>query len=253
MELFHRKMGQGQPLFILHGLFGSSDNWQTHAKVLSENYTVYLVDQRNHGRSPHSDDFNYDLLAQDLMELVAHTGERDIFLIGHSMGGKTVLHFAQQYPYLVQKMVVADMGVKGYPPHHDLIFKALFAADIENCPSRKEAEERMSPFVDESSTLQFLLKNLYWKEEGKLAWRFNLPVLHAKIGDIIGPIPPDKVEVDTLFLRGGLSNYVKDADWENISKQVPQAKLETMDGVGHWLHAEAPAQFLEHVHRYLNA
>jgi esterase len=253
MELFHRKMGQGQPLFILHGLFGSSDNWQTHAKVLSENYTVYLVDQRNHGRSPHSDEFDYDLLAQDLMELVAASGERDIFLIGHSMGGKTVLHFAQQYPYLVQKMIVADMGVKGYPPHHDLIFKALFAAEIDHCPSRKEAEERMLPFVEEPSTLQFLLKNLYWKEEGKLAWRFNLPALHANIGKIIGPIPPDRVEVETLFLRGELSNYVKDADWESIVKQVPHGRLETMSGVGHWLHAEAPAQFLEHVQRYFTA
>lgn len=251
MKLYFKKQGDGPALFILHGLFGSGDNWQSHANTLAKDYTVYMVDQRNHGRSPHTSDFGYPQMAADLLELVADEGVRDIRLIGHSMGGKTILHFAQTYPYLVHKMVVADMGIKGYRPHHDEIFKALFAADIAHCSSRKEAEEKMRPFVDEPSTLQFLLKNVYWETPEKLAWRFNLPVLFEKISDIIGPIPDDKIEVETLFLRGGRSGYVLPEDFENIKARVPGAHIETIEGAGHWLHAEAPAAFLNHVTRFL--
>lgn len=251
MKLYFKKQGDGPALFILHGLFGSGDNWQSHANILAKDYTVYMVDQRNHGRSPHTEDFGYPQMAADLLELVADEGVRDIRLIGHSMGGKTILHFAQNYPYLIHKMVVADMGVKGYRPHHDAIFKALFAADISHCSSRKEAEERMRPFVDDPGTLQFLLKNVYWKTPEELAWRFNLPVLFDKIADIIGPIPDEKVEADTLFLRGGRSGYIEPQDYEGIKARVPGARIETIEEAGHWLHAEAPIAFLEHVTRFL--
>jgi pimeloyl-ACP methyl ester carboxylesterase len=177
MKLFHRVLGEGPPLLILHGLFGSSDNWQTHARVFAETHTVYLIDQRNHGHSPHALEMNYDLMAHDLFELMADLGLRDVRLIGHSMGGKTIMRFAQQYGFLIDRMVVADMGVKAYPPHHEQVFQGLFSVDVEHCPTRKEAEERLSAFVSDAGTLQFLLKNLYWKEPGLLDWRFNLSVL----------------------------------------------------------------------------
>ncbi|MFM7233723.1 MAG: alpha/beta fold hydrolase, partial [Flavobacteriales bacterium] len=147
MKLFHRMLGEGPPLLILHGLFGSSDNWQTHARVLSNTHSVYLVDQRNHGHSPHDTELDYTIMANDLFELIADLGLRDVRLIGHSMGGKTILRFAQIYGFLIEKMVVADMGIKAYPPHHDEVLKGLFAVDVSSCPSRKEAENRLSAFV----------------------------------------------------------------------------------------------------------
>jgi esterase len=251
MELFFKKQGDGPALFILHGLFGSGDNWQSHANTLSSAFTVYLVDQRNHGRSPHSEVFSYPEMANDLMELIATTGEREVNLLGHSMGGKTALHFAQAYPWLIRKMIVADIGLKGYPPHHDEIFKALYAADIDHCGSRKEAEERMLPYIFEASTLQFLLKNIYWREPGRLAWRFNLPVLHSTIGGIIGPVPDGKIDTETLFLRGGKSKYIQPSDYTRILEQVPHSRIETLPEARHWLHAEFPVLFLEHVQRFL--
>lgn len=250
MKLYHREMGSGQPLLIIHGLFGSSDNWLTHARNLSDSFRVILVDQRNHGHSPHMHEHSYDLMAQDLYELVADLGLRDLLLIGHSMGGKTILRFAQQYSFLIDRMVVADMGIRQYPPHHDLVFKGLFAVDVKDCPSRRDAEERLAGFVGEVSTRQFLLKNLYWKEHGKLDWRFNLEALYNHRSEMMAAIPDQKIETDTLFLRGGKSNYVLDEDLPVIQRLVPNASFETMPEAGHWLHAEAPEEFIAHVRNY---
>jgi pimeloyl-ACP methyl ester carboxylesterase len=252
MKLHHRTLGEGPPLLILHGLFGSSDNWQTHARKYAEQFTVYLIDQRNHGHSPHDPTMNYDIMASDLFEFVAEEGLRDVRLIGHSMGGKTIMRFAQQYSFLIDRMVVADMGMKAYPPHHDEVFKGLFAVDVENCPSRKEAEERLSTYVSDQGTLQFLLKNLYWKEPGKLAWRFNLSVLYNERAHLMTAIPEDRIEASTLFLTGGKSRYVLPEDKGAIQRLVPHATFEVMPDAGHWLHAEDPEQFIERTLAYLH-
>ncbi|MBX7051467.1 MAG: alpha/beta fold hydrolase [Flavobacteriales bacterium] len=253
VKLYFKKLGEGPPLLILHGLFGSSDNWQTHAKTFAEHHTVYLVDQRNHGHSPHTDEFNYSLMAEDLYELIADEGLRDVSLIGHSMGGKTILWFAQQYGFLVHKMIVADMGIKAYPPHHDQVFAGLFEVDVDQCESRKQAEERLSKHVQDKSTIQFLLKNLYWKEPGKLAWRFNLPVLFAKREEAMKAVPEIRIDADVLFLRGGQSHYVKDEDISSIQQRIPHATFETIPQAGHWLHAEAPTEFVAHCLKYLSS
>ena len=253
MKLFSRTMGEGQPLLILHGLFGSADNWQSLAKTFSEHYKVYLIDQRNHGHSPHDPDISYDLMSEDLLGFIMEEDLRDILLIGHSMGAKTVMRLAQQYGLLIEKMIVADMGLKEYPPHHEQIFKGLFAVDVDNCPSRKEAEERLSAFVDVEGTTHFLLKNLYWKEPGKLAWRFNLEALSEKRTELMKALPPDKIEVPVLFLRGGKSTYIGDGDIENIKAQVPQSTFRTIEDAGHWLHADAPAEFAQEVLAYFGA
>jgi esterase len=250
MKLFYRTLGEGSPLIILHGLFGSADNWQTHAKKLSEYFKVYLVDQRNHGHSPHASEIDYNLMANDLYELVAEEGLRDILLLGHSMGGKTIMRFAQQYNFLIDKMIVADMGVRQYPPHHDTVFKGLFAVDVDNCPSRKEAEIRVSEFVKDEGTKQFLMKNLYWKTPEKLAWRFNLDVIYRQRENLMKAIPAERIEAHTLFLRGELSNYVLDEDMPSILEIAPNATFETINGAGHWLHAEAPTEFLERTMSY---
>lgn len=251
MKLYFKTFGEGRPLMILHGLFGSSDNWLSHAKEFAQHFKVYLIDLRNHGRSPHSNDFSYDAMAEDLLELIADENLRDVLLVGHSMGGKTILRFAQSHSFLIERMIVADMGVKSYKPHHDEIFKGLFAVDVENCANRKEAEERLSAFVAEESTRQFLLKNIYWKEQGKLAWRFNLQSLFDNRGEIILPLPDVQIETPTLFIRGELSNYIRETDFESILELVPQATFRTIDKTGHWVHAEAPETFRKMVHDYL--
>lgn len=251
MKLHFKKIGEGQPILILHGLFGSSDNWQTHAKKLAENYCVYLVDQRNHGHSPHSADFSYELMAEDLLELIADEGLRDVILIGHSMGGKTIMRFAQDHDFLIDKMIVVDMGIKGYAPHHDIIFQGLYNVKVPNVASRKEAEERLLEFVTEPSTAQFLMKNLYWKTQTELAWRFNLDVLFDKINIIIQGLPNKEINVNTLFLVGGKSGYVPKEDFPSILEMVPQAQFVVIEEAGHWVHAETPAEFMTAVQEFL--
>jgi esterase len=245
MKLFSRTIGEGAPLLILHGLFGSSDNWQTHAKKLSQFFEVHLIDQRNHGHSPRNEVMNYDVLAEDLYDYVAERGLRDLLLIGHSMGGKTIMRFAQKYNFLIDRMIVADMGIRRYPPHHDTVFRGLFAVDVENCPGRKEAEERLSEHITDPATRQFLLKNLYWKEHGKLAWRFNLPVIFEQRDHLMAALPAERIDAHTLFLRGGLSHYVADEDIPSIQQIAVNSEFDTISNAGHWLHAEAPEVFLE--------
>ena len=253
MKLFHRMLGEGPPLLILHGLFGSSDNWQTHARIFSQTHTVYLVDQRNHGHSPHADEMNYDAMAHDLFELIAELGLRDIRLIGHSMGGKTIMRFAQQYGFLIDRMVVADMGIKAYPPHHEQVFQGLFSVDVAHCPSRKEAEERLSAFVSDSGTIQFLLKNLYWKEPGLLDWRFNLQVLFQERDHLMAALPVERIDTPSLFLTGGKSHYVPEADHASIREVIANVQFESMENAGHWLHAEDPERFIQHCLGYFKS
>lgn len=251
MKLHYRKTGSGQPLMIVHGLFGSSDNWQTHARSLAERYEVFLVDQRNHGHSPHSPEMNYDVMAEDLLEIVAEEGLRDIVLLGHSMGGKTVMRFAQQHGFLLDKLIVADMGIKTYKRHHDKIFEGLFHVDVEHVKSRKEAEERLKPFIEDPSTVQFLLKNLCWKAPEQLDWRFNLRVLHDRIDDILGGLPDEQIMTETLMIVGGKSGYVPQQDFEPIRELIPNVRFRVLPDAGHWVHAEAPAEFMAAVEEFL--
>ena len=238
-------MGEGPALFILHGLFGSGDNWQTIARMLEGSYKVYLVDQRNHGHSPHSPVMNYEVMASDLFGLLADTGERDALFIGHSMGGKTVMRFAQEYDFLVRKMVIADIGIKQYPPHHDAIFGALRSILPGEYTQRKSMVEALGKLIRDESTLQFLSKNLYWESPGKLAWRFNAPVLEQNIDAILGPLPQLTTNTEALFLKGEKSNYLLASDEPAILATFPNALFAEVPGAGHWLHADEPEQFCE--------
>ncbi|MFZ5553207.1 MAG: alpha/beta fold hydrolase [Bacteroidota bacterium] len=245
VDLHFRKMGQGQPLIILHGLFGSSDNWQTIAKKLSENFLVYLVDLRDHGHSPHTSDISYPLMCDDLHQLVINENLHDIILCGHSMGGKTAMFYTQRFSEKTDKLVVVDMGTKKYPPHHQLIFDAIFSINTDVISSRKDAEEILKRKIEDNGVLQFLLKNLYWKEEGKLAWRMNVKLLFDKMDNILAPVPQVAVQNETLFIRGEKSNYITDNDWPGIQELFPHSQLVTVAGSGHWVHAEAPVAFYE--------
>ncbi len=245
VKLHYRVLGEGQPLIILHGLFGYSDNWQSHAKKLAEYFQVSLVDQRNHGHSPWHDAMSYDLIAEDLNGLVSELNLEKVILVGHSMGGKTALRFAQLYPDCLEKLVVLDMGRKTYPSHHDAILKGLNEVSTLPLKSRNNAEEVLSKHVDSLGIRQFLLKNLYWKEKGQLAWRMNIPVLEANMNKILAEIPNEEIMLPTLFMRGAQSNYILDEDISDLEEFCPDSEFITIENAGHWLHAEAPGPFLE--------
>lgn len=247
MKLHYRILGEGQPLLILHGLFGNSDNWQTHAKKLAEYYQVILIDQRNHGHSDWSDDFSYDILAADLHELISDLQLQKVILLGHSMGGKTVMRYAQLHPQGIDKLIVADMGVKQYPPHHQEILAGLNQVDLSVIKTRGEVEQILLPYVPINGTRQFLMKNLYWKDKEQLAWRMNIPVLEREMEAILAPLPSDEVMIRTLFIRGALSNYILDSDIPDLEDQFPDSEVVTIQGAGHWVHAEAPEAFLNAV------
>jgi pimeloyl-ACP methyl ester carboxylesterase len=245
MKLHYRVTGSGEVLVILHGLFGMSDNWQTMAKYYAEKYKVVLVDMRNHGHSPHDLQMSYELMCEDIRELFEDININKAILLGHSMGGKAAMFFAQKYPHFLSKLIVADMGIKKYPPHHQLIFEALFAVDLNKIESRKEAEEILKQYITDFSVLQFLLKNLYWSDKGKLAWRFNLQVLFDNIENILIEIPAKVCDINTLFVRGGKSNYILETDAEAIKAIFPRSVIQTIPHAGHWVHAEAPKEFYD--------
>ena len=247
MELFYREMGEGQPLVILHGLFGFSDNWQTQAKKFSDYYRVILVDLRNHGHSPWSDAFSYALMVEDLKSLFDALNLTDVILLGHSMGGKVAMHFAQKYEDRLNKLIVVDMGVKSYPLHHEHILKAFHEIDLSKLSARSEAEAILKQFIDSDGVRQFLLKNLYWMEKGKLSWRVNFPVLEREMSEILSSLPEKEVLTSTLFIRGQLSNYILDTDIPILESYFPDSQLISVENAGHWVHAEAPEAFVDAV------
>jgi esterase len=252
MKLFFRKSGGGRPLIILHGLFGMSDNWMTLSKQFTENgFLVYAADARNHGRSPHSDDFNYSLMSNDVLELMADEHIDSAAVIGHSMGGKTGMWLACEHPGKVSRLVVADMAPRFYAPHHESVIAAIHSVDLE-AGSRKAAEKRLRETLHNEGTIQFLLKNLYWNEDEKLVWRFNISGIEKNIA-AVGESLPEKFifEGDTLFLRGGKSGYIIEKDFPEIKKIFPKAALKTVDNAGHWIHAENPKGFMDAVLPFL--
>lgn len=253
MKLNYKREGQGEPLIIIHGLFGNLDNWQTLGKKFAEDYDTIILDQRNHGHSPHSEDFDYDFMAADLIELIEDLELSNVNVIGHSMGGKTTMRAAQLRPDIFNKIIVVDIGPKGYPMHHDSILEGLHAIDFEKVKTRGQANEVISHYISDEGVKQFLLKNLYWKEKGLLDWRINLPVITANMSDIVGKLPEDEVELPTLFIRGEKSNYITENDYTNIFMQFPNSDIETIYNAGHWIHAENPFDFYNLVIQFLKS
>ncbi len=246
VPLFHRRIGTGQPIVLLHGLFGSSDNLGTIAKELATDHEVVLVDARDHGRSPQTDRVTYPLMAEDLFELLATEGLRDVVLVGHSMGGKTAMRFAQLYPGILKQLVVIDIGPRAYTTrNHDPILAALNDIDLATKRTRQEVEAHLARFVPEPGVVQFLMKSLYWDTPEQLAWRFNVPVLTRDLTDILAAIGPETVRTPTLFIRGGQSDYITREDLPQIKEQFPGCRVETIDYAGHWVHAQAPDEVVQ--------
>jgi len=245
--------GEGKPLLILHGFLGMSDNWKSIGQQFAaDGFQVHLLDLRNHGRSFHSDEFSYEVMAEDVYAYCKANNLEKINILGHPMGGKTAMLFAAEHPEMVEKLIVADIGPKFYAPHHQDILAGLNAVDFSIKPSRAEVEEILKNYIPDFGTGQFLMKSLYWQEPGQLAFRFNLNVFNDKVDQIGKALAPNLIfEKPTLFIRGGSSNYILDSDFEKIKNHFPNSKIETIPNVGHWLHAENPALFYELVSAFL--
>ena len=249
MHLHSNIIGEGKPFVILHGFLGMGDNWKTLAKQFSGlGFQVHLVDQRNHGRSFHDSEFNYDVLAADLKGYCSHHNLENIVLLGHSMGGKTAMLFAALYPEIVSKLIVADISPRFYPVHHDAILEGLTSLNFDKITSRKEAETQLSKYVQDIGTRQFLLKNVYRISPDVLGLRINLEVLKVHVSEVGEALPSTLVFVkDTLFLKGDKSEYISTPDEALIKNQFPSATLKTISNAGHWLHAENPVEFFDRV------
>jgi pimeloyl-ACP methyl ester carboxylesterase len=253
--LYSRIEGQGKPLLIIHGFLGMSDNWKSFGYLYAaEGFQTHMLDLRNHGRSFHSENFSYEVMAQDVLEYCQQHNLEKIFIIGHSMGGKVAMLFATKYPEMMEKLIVADIGPKYYAPHHQDILAGLNAVDFSSKPDRTAVEEILFPFIPDYGTRQFLMKSLYWKEPGQLAFRFNLDVFNRKVEEVGKTLPENAIfEKPTLFIRGGNSNYILDADFPEIKEHFPNLELATIPNTGHWLHAENPNLFFRETALFLNS
>lgn len=254
MKLAYRDFGTGQPLIILHGLFGQSDNWNTLAKNFSDKgFHVFTVDQRNHGLSPHSNEWNYEVMADDLKQFIDDHNLNNPILLGHSMGGKTVLFFELKYSGVADKLIIADIAARAYPPHHNDVLKALHAVDFKTISTRKEAEAIMNNYLNDFGTKQFLLKNIYWSddENKQMAWRFNLKTISEEYDNIGVAIPDFISPTKTLIINGEKSNYINTNDKLDFEKRFTNVQFNTILNAGHWVHAEKPKEFFETVIEFI--
>lgn len=253
MELHSLILGEGKPMLILHGFLGMSDNWKSLGKKFAKNgFQVHLIDQRNHGKSPHSDDFSYQLMADDLKKYCKDHELKNIILMGHSMGGKTAMMAACEHENLVEKLIVVDIAPKYYAPHHQTILEGLTALEEANLDSRGEAEELLDKYINENGVKLFLLKNLYRKAKDQYALKINLSALKANIENIGAQLPAEfTYNGPSLFINGEKSDYIKDEDHDAIKRQFPFAEIVTIKGAGHWVHAEKMQPFYEAVMNFV--
>jgi esterase len=263
MQLHFRQLGQGEPLILLHGLFGSSDNWLGVASKLAQNFHLFFLDLRNHGQSPHSDETGFSLMAADVAEFMDAQKLERANVLGHSLGGKTAMQLALDFPSRVEKLIVVDIALRAYSPsEHEKIFKALLALDLKKFQTRTQIEEALAPELPDLALRRFLLKNLKSSPapqqsgdgapSASFTWKMNLGGLFKNYQKIYEPIIPKAPFTNpALFLRGGRSRYVSEADILEIKKMFPRAKIETIARAGHWVHADAPEEFVAIISSFL--
>lgn len=244
MSLHFNKIGDGKPVIILHGVFGSGDNWVSFPKLFPSGYCFYLVDQRNHGRSFHASEMNYNVMSEDLKQLIEDEGLDKILLIGHSMGGKAAMRFTLDNSELVTKLVVVDIAPRAYPVHHQWIIDALKSIPLDTIQARKEAEELLSESINDWGIRQFLLKNLS-REDGQFKLKLNLHALEHNIEAIGAEIKGSPTNVPTLFIGGSKSDYIKKEDEQQIRALFTDSTIEVVSGAGHWVHAEKPEELAQ--------
>ena len=247
--LYSQILGTGKPLLVLHGFLGMSNNWRTMGMQWAAYFEVHLIDLRNHGRSFHSDAFSYADMSADLIAYCNHHQLQQVIVLGHSMGGKLAMHYATSNPEQVEKLIVADIAPKAYPPHHDHILEGLMDLHTHPPESRGDADQRLSQFVTDQGTRLFLLKNLY-RTPHSFALRINVPVLQGHVGQVMMASDAN-YHGPTLFLAGEKSDYILPQDHAQITSQFPQAIVKTIPKAGHWLHAENPVAFTAEVADFL--
>lgn len=250
MQLHYQTLGQGQPLILLHGLFGSADNWGIVAKYFSQTYQVISVDLRNHGRSPHDDSQTYAEMADDLIDLFDTLNLNHIYLLGHSLGGKVAMQFATQYPERMDKLIVVDMALRAYDDVQTRLIDAMLAVDLATAKTRSEVDQMLSLKIDNLKVRQFLLMNLV-RGAAHLQWRINLPALKANYPLIRQAVcQTAHYEKPCLFIRGDRSDYVQDEDVQQIKTCFINAQFTSLP-TGHWVHAEQPQAFIEVLEQFL--
>jgi pimeloyl-ACP methyl ester carboxylesterase len=247
MELYSKIKGKGKPIIILHGFLGMGDNWKTLANAYAdEGFEVHLVDQRNHGRSPHDPAFNYELMAEDLKHYLEDKHLEKASIIGHSMGGKVAMCFATLYPESIDKLIIVDIAPKYYPPHHQQILEGLTQISEAKLTSRTDTDELLANYISVKAVRQFLLKNLYWKTQEELNLRLNLQALKDNIEEVGKGLPQNsKYAGETLFIKGGNSDYIQDKDEKDIASHFENFEIKSIKNSGHWVHAEKREDFLQ--------
>ncbi len=252
MKLNYKVFGTGEPLIILHGLLGSLDNWQSIAKKLAERNTVYIIDQRNHGKSPHSNDFSYALLVDDLLNFYVEHEITSANVLGHSMGGKAAMAFALKYPEKTSRLIVVDAAPVDYEDRHSIIFEALLTADLANAKTRDEVEKHIEKYLRNPANIQFLMKGLDRDANNHFVWRFNVEVLHKFYNEIMGfPQSENVYTKPTLFLKGEKSDYITAENYPQIAHYFPNNEITEIANAGHWVHADNPVDFIEAVESFL--
>ena len=253
MNLFYRTFGTGEPIFILHGLFGSSDNWITFGRKLAEKYQLVLVDLRNHGQSPHSETWDYSSMSGDIHNLAENLGMDQIILLGHSMGGKVGMTLAGEFPGFLKKLIVADISPKYYPIRHRKIIDGLLGINLQQIKSRKDADIELARYVTETGIRQFLLKNLERDPNQGFKWKLNLEIINNHLENVgAATIPSNRISIPALFIRGINSDYINDEDIMEIRKYYSNSRVESIGNAGHWLHAEQPLAFENTVNEFLS-
>jgi esterase len=257
LELHAQVMGEGAPLVVLHGLFGASQNWQTVARTwLAAKFEVHLLDLRNHGQSPQSDVHDYPSMAEDVGWYITHHISRgNAHVMGHSMGGKVAMQLAATQPSRVDRLVIVDMAPRPYVATHLEMIEAMLAIDPAAARSRKEVEEALMAAIPDRNVRMFLLTNLV-RDSGVggsgLRWRVNLDAIYRNYTNIIDDVDIGPAFTNpTLFVRGSGSDFIRDADWPHIQRLFSGAKLLTIEGAGHWVHADAPQALSEAVSAFL--
>ena len=255
MKLHFKKYGSGKPLIILHGIFGVSDNWVSFGKRIAElGFEVYILDQRNHGRSPHHYAFNYYALTEDLVEFMEQHDISDPIILGHSMGGKVAMRYTLENPELVNALIVVDTSMRTYVSHsdHRNLIDAMKSVDFSKLKSRKEVGEHLSKKIEIPRIRKYLMKNLFWKEKGVLGWRINLEAIDLNLDSMYDGVFYSTVfSKPALFVKGGKSKYIIEEDIPAMEKNFPNLDLVTIPEGTHWVHAEAPGEFYEHVSSFL--
>lgn len=254
-ELCYNRIGSGQPLVVLHGLFGSSKNWQSHTRQFANHFEVFNVDLRNHGQSFHSDEMNYPAMAEDVAGLLQSLGLDNCHMLGHSMGGKVAMMLAVKHPFLIGRLMVADIAPVTYFHHYDDLIEPILALSLGSLDSRAQADQLLRQNIPEDQLRSFLLQNLVREPDG-WRWRVNWRAIQRDMAFLtgFGDLPQDwSIDLPTLFIRGARSDYVGDSEIDVIERHFGQATIATIEDAGHWLHAEKPDAFAQRVLEFLQS